>query len=60
MLALHFINIVEGNLVSVLDQIDSIKKAAEVITSVVLSKKNVFVVEKYEIIDNESLICELI
>ncbi|MBT4485602.1 MAG: hypothetical protein HOC71_18190 [Candidatus Latescibacteria bacterium] len=53
MLALHFIDIAEKNLGTVLNQFDTIKKSAEMITNVVLGGNNVFVVDKYGIIDAE-------
>lgn len=53
MFALRYINAVEEKLVIVLSQYDSIKKAAEMITRVVLDARKVLVVDKYGIIDTE-------
>ena len=53
MLALRYINTAEENLKTILNQLDSIKNAAEMITRVVLDGNKVFVVDKYGIIDAE-------
>ena len=53
MLAERYIDTVEKKLRTLLDQLDSIGKAAELIVSVVFGGNRVFVVDKYGIVDNE-------
>ncbi len=53
MFASQYIKIVEENLGTVLNQTDSIKKAAEMMAQVVSGGKKVFIVDKYGIINNE-------
>ena len=53
MLASQYINSIEESLGNLLNQLDSIQKAAEKIVSTVTGGKNVFVVDRYGIIDTE-------
>ena len=53
MLASQYIDIVESKIGTLLDQIDLIKKAGEMIAGSVLGGNNVFVIDNYGIIDTE-------
>lgn len=53
MLAQRYINTVEKNLNIILNQLDTIKKAAAMITKAVTGGNKIFVVDKYGIIESE-------